>query len=1093
MLRQYRSPLRFVSLVLAATLLSGLSASAYSQIAPTITADGTLGTTVVQSGNVYDIDGGTIIGGINQFHSFDLFSVRTGDIASFNGPAGIENVLSRVTGADASIIDGTIRSTIPGANFFFLNPKGVVFGENASLDVSRSFHASTADFLRLVDGGIFHASSPELSLLTTAPPSAFGFLGPNPAAIQITGSFLVVPEGETLSLTGGDIDVGAGPTFASALFAPSGRIDLVSVASAGEAVLTDGDIGVAAFDELGTISIVDFSLLNVSGERGGDVYVRGGQLVMNNNARMVSFTLGNADGGTIDIGLTDRLEVRRGADITAVAFNGVGHGADVTVAAKTIVLSGDGANPVTGIAAQVGPQSAGNAGNVTITADSLEVRDGAVISASTFGAGDAGDLGVTADTIFLSRDGAAPFTGIAAQANSGSTGNAGNLTVATTSLEVRDGADISASTFGAGDAGDLTVAAKTVFLSGNGASGSTGIGSGAESGSTGNAGNLTLTADRVEVRDGADIGVSTRGAGHGGDLSVTADTILLFGNGGASFTGITGQANFGSTGDAGNLSVTAGNIEMHDGAAISTNTLGDGKGGDLSVAADTILLFGDGAPFTGIAAQAGGNGDAGNLAITANSIEMHDGADIDASTFGLGNGGNLIIVAETLEVRSGADISVSTFTSGKGGNTTITADSIFLSRDTAASFTGIAAQAVGSGNVGSLTVSTNKLEVRNGASISGTTFGAGKGGDVSVTADAILLAGDGAEPFTGIAGQAVGSGDAANLAVAARNLEVRDGAAIGAGTFGAGDGGNVSVTADTILLFGNGGASFTGIGADANLDSSGKGGNVLVAAGNLVIVHGAEVSAGTLSSGRGGNIEIHAQRVELRDGGAIQTTSIGSGLAGDIFVEASDALEMFSGSVNAEAIQSDGGNITINANNLVYLVNSEITTAVQGGAGAGGNITIDPQFVVLNKSRISANAFGGPGGNIRISAGNFIVSADSTLSASSAQNIAGTVVVESPENDIAGSVSQLPQDIIDVSGLLPERCAARQADGQSSFVVAGRGGVAPHPDGYLPTFRMGGVPRSKARKASSAYAMTGPRQARKGEDHLLALASLGCR
>ena len=128
------------------------SPSTQAQVTTSITPDNSLGTTVTQAGNVYNIENGTITGS-NQFHSFGEFSVGTGDIASFNGPAGIANILSRVTGGDVSNIYGTIQSTIEGANLFLMNPAGVIFGPSASLNVSGSFHTTTADFLKLGEGG----------------------------------------------------------------------------------------------------------------------------------------------------------------------------------------------------------------------------------------------------------------------------------------------------------------------------------------------------------------------------------------------------------------------------------------------------------------------------------------------------------------------------------------------------------------------------------------------------------------------------------------------------------------------------------------------------------------------------------------------------------------------------------------------------------------------------------------------------------------------------------------------------------------------------------------------------------------------------
>ena len=129
------------------------------------------------------------------------------------GPTPSPIFVSRVTGGQQSVIDGLLRSEILGANLFLLNPSGVLFGPNASLDVSGSFHVSTADFLRFADGAKFFANLGQESVLTVASPAAFGFLGSNPARIAIQGSSLQVREGKALSVVGGDItDRGNGPS-----------------------------------------------------------------------------------------------------------------------------------------------------------------------------------------------------------------------------------------------------------------------------------------------------------------------------------------------------------------------------------------------------------------------------------------------------------------------------------------------------------------------------------------------------------------------------------------------------------------------------------------------------------------------------------------------------------------------------------------------------------------------------------------------------------------------------------------------------------------------------------------------------------------
>ncbi|TMH24281.1 MAG: hypothetical protein E6H63_16980 [Betaproteobacteria bacterium] len=112
---------------------------------------------------------------------------------------------------------------------------------------------------------------------------------------------------------------------------------------------------------------------------------------------------------------------------------------------------------------------------------------------------------------------------------------------------------------------------------------------------------------------------------------------------------------------------------------------------------------------------------------------------------------------------------------------------------------------------------------------------------------------------------------------------------------------------------------------------------------------------------------------------------------------------------------------------------------------------IDPTFLVMNNSAITANAFGGPGGNITIIADNFLASSTALLQASSALSTPGTIQIVSPENNVAGSIAQLPRAFVDASRLLRGACSARREGAPSSFVLAGRGGVPPEADGYLPS------------------------------------------
>ena len=251
------------------------------------------------SDGVYDITHGTRPGGgPTLFHSFGDFSIGQGDIANFLNDSGLTttNIIGRVTGGNISDIDGIIQTSGFGnANLFLVNPSGIVFGPHGSFNVGGSVSFATAQYLRLFDGvnsANFYTNpandSLANSIFATAPivdfgflsPAAYGFLtAPDPSAtITVLGSTLSVLPGQSISLVGGDISIQA-----ASLRAQSGHLNLVSVASPGEVLLSSFDTG--SFATMGTVTIEDGALLDVSGQlvgqgQSGTVLVRGGQLVM---------------------------------------------------------------------------------------------------------------------------------------------------------------------------------------------------------------------------------------------------------------------------------------------------------------------------------------------------------------------------------------------------------------------------------------------------------------------------------------------------------------------------------------------------------------------------------------------------------------------------------------------------------------------------------------------------------------------------------------------------------------------------------------------------------------------------------------------
>lgn len=261
---------------------------------------------------------------------------------------------------------------------------------------------------------------------------------------------------------------------------------------------------------------------------------------------------------------------------------------------------------------------------------------------------------------------------------------------------------------------------------------------------------------------------------------------------------------------------------------------------------------------------------------------------------------------------------------------------------------------------------------------------------------------------------------------------------------GSGHGGILDVYAsDSISISGHKSGFFS------NSHGEGDGGTIRVTTDKLTLTGGGAIEARAYQIGKGGDISIDANTINLSSQAFVAAGSVGTGETGTIKITAHDSLRMSDASITTEAINSTGGDMQIAVGKLIFLQDSQITTSVQGGLGNGGNIFIDPDFVVLNSSRIIANAYGGNGGNIGIVAGNFFADPNSLVQASSQLGIDGSVVIEAPHTDVGTNLALLRQSFADTGALLNSVCAAQEADHASSFVVTGRATLPPSPHDWL--------------------------------------------
>jgi len=279
---------------IAQVLVLGMSAFAPVQ-AQSITpaADGT-NTVVTPNGNSVDISGGTLSGnGANLFHSFQKFGVDSNQTANFLSNPNIQNILGRVVGGEASIINGLIQVTGGNSNLFLLNPSGIIFGANASLNVPGDFTATTANGIGF-GSNWFNAFGDNNYAALVGTPSGFNFTTAQPGSIVNLGN-LAVGNGKDLTLVGGTV-VSTGE-----LSAPGGNITIAAVP--GENVLrisqpgnllsleitpganTSGNISVASLPELltgGSVSNANGLTINSNGQvelTAGSIPVNSGDVV----------------------------------------------------------------------------------------------------------------------------------------------------------------------------------------------------------------------------------------------------------------------------------------------------------------------------------------------------------------------------------------------------------------------------------------------------------------------------------------------------------------------------------------------------------------------------------------------------------------------------------------------------------------------------------------------------------------------------------------------------------------------------------------------------------------------------------------------
>ncbi len=666
--------------------------------------------------------------------------------------------------------------------------------------------------------------------------------------------------------------------------------------------------------------------------------------------------------------------------------------------------------------------SSDGGGTVTIRGERLRI-DGAFVTSETFGSTHGATMGLdiemTGDVVVTNES--------LLSTNTFGEGSAGGVQITAHNVDVVNGTVIDSTTFDRGQGGHLTIRAiDSVTITGSTSDGTFGSAIFVNTLGPGAGGETSVEAAVVTLSDGGQIDNTAFDAGRGGNVTIRAhDSVTVTGSTpDGTFGGIFAQAQ--GSGAGGNTLIESPTVTLSDGGRIDNATFLSGRGGDVTIrSSDSVTITGstfDGGFFSGIVVETQGieadSGAGGNVLVEAPVVTLSSGGNISALTSGAGPGGSVTIRASEM-------LSVT-------GTINTSDDNFFISR--------IGAQSVGtdvgSGPGGEVLVEAPMVTLSDGGQIVTTTLGPGQGGNVTVRAsEALIITGSRLDPTGNIS-----SGIFATTQ----------------GRVDGGVGGNVRVEAPVVTLSGGGRINSTNSGA-------GQGGDVTLVISDLLTVTGSDANgfasgilteASDTSLGQGGDIDVRAREIQFVKGATITARSTGTGNAGDVMISASETFLSDMGTVTTEATQADGGNITLMARDRIQLRDSQVEANVGGGADTvGGNIVFDPEFVIIQNSRVVASAIEGRGGNIQIVAQNAVlVDPNSVLDASSELGIDGSVDVQAPITDLSGTVTPLTDRFIQASALLASRCAGRLRQGSvGRFVVAGRDGLPIEPGSILPS------------------------------------------
>lgn len=681
-----------IYLTLALNIVLNYNQFSFGQSQGSIIPDQTLGNNnsiVTNNQQINGVNSSLISGGkqtrATLFHSFDIFEIPVNQSAYFNNPSGVQRIITRITGAKASFIDGVL-GVQGNADLFIINPRGIIFGRNSKLDLNGSFTATTADGIDF-ENYTFYALKPnDIPILSIDIPKGLFFKeSTGSIVINNTGALLLQPTSTQSppvllgNLQNGlSVKPGKSLSFlASSIIFNGGILNLNS---------TQLNIGAIknGYVVLGQNSQVNFEKTLAKIIDFGDINLAENSFISNNILT----------GGSIEI-FGNNINLMEGSTIGVLSF-GNQHSSINIYAKNDLVIEGLADKPIpsgfnryaTGIiTANFG---SANGANIFARATNIKLGKSGVISGITYQSGNGGNISLSAINIEIanttSLTSSALDSGSSVSTGTLNNGNAGTINIDSDSLRLTNGGQVTTTSLGTGNAGNIDIKSNDIFALGVNPLNlipSSIISTTISNGSTGM---LSLSSNNLYLLDGGSVGTVTFGAGNAQTVNIFSKNILVSGVSPVSISSnskiysfatnidnisalpVFSGTNFTLNGNSGNINIISQTMNLSDGGEITTRNFGTGIGGSIEIKANLVFME------KGSINAGTNNGNGGDLRIVTQAILLKE-STVSTTAKGPGNGGNIDISSGVFAGDRNSSVLAQAI-SGRGGNINIDAGGI---------------------------------------------------------------------------------------------------------------------------------------------------------------------------------------------------------------------------------------------------------------------------------------------------------------------------------------------------------------------------------------------------------------------------------